>query len=171
MPAFEPWPSWKRRPAPSPNEAVPSSSIGEAWMRVPLLDLKAQYQSLKSALDDAAIRVLESGRYVLGPEVSAFEEEFASTCGSRHAVGVSSGTSALHLALLALGVGPGDEVVTTPFTFVSTVAAVLYTGARPVLVDVAPEALTLDPERLERAMTPRTRAVLPVHLHGQPADM
>ena len=140
-------------------------------MRVPLLDLKAQYQSLKSALDDAAIRVLESGRYVLGPEVSAFEEEFASTCGSRHAVGVSSGTSALHLALLALGVGPGDEVVTTPFTFVSTVAAVLYTGARPVLVDVEPETLTLDPERLERAMTPRTRAVLPVHLHGQPADM
>ena len=140
-------------------------------MRIPLLDLKAQYQSLKPALDDAVIRVLESGRYVLGPEVSAFEEEFAASCGTRHAVGVSSGTSALHLALLALGIGRGDEVVTVPFTFVATVAAVLYTGARPVLVDVDPQTLTLDPERLERAITPRTRAILPVHIHGQPADM
>src|SRR5439155_8638942 len=104
-------------------------------------------------------------------EVSAFEEEFAANCGTRHAVGVSSGTSALHLALLALGIGPGDEVVTVPFTFVATVAAVLYTGARPVLVDVDPETLTLDPEHLERAITPRTRAILPVHIHGQPADM
>src|SRR5437879_716851 len=140
-------------------------------MRIPLLDLKAQYQSLKPALDEAVIRVLESGRYVLGPEVSAFEEEFAATCGTRHAVGVSSGTIALHRALLALGIGRGDEVVTVPFTFVATVAAVLYTGARPVLVDVDPETLTLDPERLERAITPRTRAILPVHIHGQPADM
>lgn len=140
-------------------------------MRIPLLDLKAQYQSLKPALDDAVIRVLESGRYVLGPEVSAFEAEFAATCGTRHAIGVSSGTSALHLALLALGIGRGDEVVTTPFTFVATVAAVLYTGARPVLVDVDPETLTLDPQHLERAITPRTRAIMPVHLHGQPADM
>jgi dTDP-4-amino-4,6-dideoxygalactose transaminase len=140
-------------------------------MRIPLLDLKAQYQSLKPALDDAVIRVLESGRYVLGPEVSAFEAEFAASCGTRHAVGVSSGTSALQLALLALGIGQGDEVITTPFTFVATVAAVLYTGARPVLVDVEQETLTLDPQLLERAITPRTRAVLPVHIHGQPADM
>src|SRR5256886_10392205 len=140
-------------------------------MRIPLLDLKAQYQSLKPALDDAVIRVLESGRYVLGPEVSAFEEEFAASCGTRHAVGVSSGTSALHLALLALGIGRGDEVITVPFTFVATVASVLYTGARPVLVDVEPETLTLDPERLEAAITPRTRAILPVHIHGQPANM
>src|SRR5437870_1769298 len=140
-------------------------------MRIPLLDLKAQYQSLKPALDDAVIRVLESGRYVLGPEVSAFEAEFAAAHGTRHAVGVNTGTSALHLALLALGIGRGDEVVTVPFTFVATVASVLYTGARPVLVDVEPETLTLDPELLERAITPRTRAILPVHLHGQPADM
>jgi dTDP-4-amino-4,6-dideoxygalactose transaminase len=138
---------------------------------VPFLDLKAQYQSLKPALDDAVIRVLESGRYVLGPEVSAFETEFAQTSGTRHAVGVSSGTSALHLALLALGVGPGDEVVTVPFTFVATVAAILYAGAKPVLVDVEPATLTLDPNRLEQAITPRTRAILPVHIHGQPADM
>ena len=140
-------------------------------MRIPLLDLQAQYQSLKPALDGAVIRVLESGRYVLGPEVSAFEAEFAAACGTRHAVGVNSGTSALHLALLALDVGRGDEVVTVPFTFVATVAAVLYTGARPVLVDVEPDTLTMDPERLERAITPRTRAILPVHIHGQPADM
>src|SRR5437870_4164621 len=140
-------------------------------MRIPLLDLKAQYQSLKPALDDAVIRVLESGRYVLGPEVSAFESEFAAACGSRHAIGVNSGTSALHLSLLALGIGHGDEVLTVPFTFVATVAAIVYTGARPVLVDVDPRTLTLDPERLERAITPRTRAIMPVHIHGQPADM
>src|SRR5205823_10654419 len=105
----------KRRPALSLSEAGRSNSPGETWMRIPLLNLKAQYQSLKPALDDAVIRVLESGRYVLGPEVSAFEEEFAANCGTRHAVGVGSGTSALHLALLALGIGPGDEVVTVPF--------------------------------------------------------
>jgi len=140
-------------------------------LRIPFLDLKAQYHSIKPALDDAVIRVLESGRYVLGPEVSAFESEFAGACGTRHAIGVSSGTSALHLALLALDVGPGDEVVTVPFTFVATVAAVMYAGAKPVLVDVEPRTLTLDPARLERAITPRTRAILPVHIHGQPADL
>jgi dTDP-4-amino-4,6-dideoxygalactose transaminase len=140
-------------------------------VRIPLLDLQAQYKSLKPALDSAVIRVLENGRYVLGPEVSAFEAEFAEACGTRHAIGVNSGTSALHLALLALGIGRGDEVITVPFTFVATVGAVLYTGARPVLVDVEPETLTLDPERLERAITPRTKAILPVHIHGQPAHM
>jgi dTDP-4-amino-4,6-dideoxygalactose transaminase len=107
-------------------------------MQIPLIDLRTQYQSLKPQVDAAVIRVLESGRFVLGPEVAAFEAEFAAHCRTRHAIGVSSGTSALHLALLAAGVGPGDEVITVPFTFVATVAAILYTGARPVLVDVEP---------------------------------
>ncbi len=138
---------------------------------IPLLDLQAQYLSLKPDLDAAVGRVLESGHYVLGSEVAAFESEFAAYCDCRHAVGVNSGTSALHLALLACGVGPGDEVVTVPMTFVATAAAVLYTGAHPVLVDVEPHTLTMNPELLEAAITPRTRAILPVHLYGQPADM
>jgi dTDP-4-amino-4,6-dideoxygalactose transaminase len=138
---------------------------------IPLLDLRAQYQTIAGELEAAAHRVLSSGRYVLGPEVEAFEEEFAAYCGSSHCVGVDSGTSALHLALLALGVGPGDEVLTVSHTFVATVAAIRYTGARPVLVDVVPESSTLDPSQLEAAISPRTRAVLPVHLHGRCADM
>jgi dTDP-4-amino-4,6-dideoxygalactose transaminase len=139
--------------------------------RIPLVDLRAQYRALKPRLDAAAIRVLESGRYVLGPEVAAFEAEFAACCRTAHAVGVSSGTSALHLALLAAGVGPGDEVITVPFTFVATVAAIQYAGARPVLVDVERDTLNLDASRLEAAVTARTRAIVPVHLYGQPADM
>jgi dTDP-4-amino-4,6-dideoxygalactose transaminase len=115
--------------------------------------------------------VLESGQYVLGPEVEAFEQEFASYCGARHAVAVNSGTSALHLAFLAAGIGPGAEVVTTPLTFVATAAAIDYAGARPVFVDIDPETLNLDPARAEAAITPRTRAIVPVHLHGRPADM
>ena len=138
---------------------------------VRFIDLKAQYLSLKADIDQAVLRLLESTHYVLGPEVERLEREFAAYCQARHGIGVNSGTSALHLALLAAGVGPGDEVITVPFTFVATVAAIGYTGARAVLVDVDPVSLTMDPGRLERAITPRTRAVLPVHLHGQPADM
>jgi dTDP-4-amino-4,6-dideoxygalactose transaminase len=140
-------------------------------VQIPLIDLRAQYQSLKPRIDAAVGRVLESGRYVLGPEVAAFETEFAAFSGTRHAVGVNTGTSALHLALLAAGVGPGDEVITVPFTFVATVAAIQYTGARPVLVDVEPGTLNMDPSRIAAALTPRTRAIVPVHLYGQPADM
>jgi dTDP-4-amino-4,6-dideoxygalactose transaminase len=140
-------------------------------MQIPLLDLQAQYQSLKPRIDAAVGRVLESGRYVLGPEVAAFETEFAAFCGAGHAVGVNTGTSALHLALLAAGVGPGDEVITVPFTFVATVAAIQYTGARPVLVDVEPGTLNMDPSWIASAVTSRTRAIVPVHLYGQPADM
>ena len=139
--------------------------------RVPLLDLRSQYESLKPRIDAAVGRVFESGIFVLGPEVAAFEREFAAYCGVRHAIGVNSGTSALHLALLAAGVGVGDEVVTVPFTFVATAAAVLYTGARPVFVDVDSDTLTMDPGLVEAVITPRTRAILPVHLYGQPADM
>jgi len=138
---------------------------------IPLVDLKAQHRSIKAELDAAIGSVLESGRFILGPEVQAFEREFGDYCGTRHAVGVNSGTSALHLALLAAGVGPGDEVIAPAFTFVATVAAIEYTGARAILVDVDPLTLTMDPARLEAAITTKTRALIPVHLYGQPADM
>jgi dTDP-4-amino-4,6-dideoxygalactose transaminase len=138
---------------------------------IPFLDLQAQYPSIKDEVDAAVARVLASAHFVLGPEVDAFETEFAAYCESAHCIGVNSGTSALHLALLAAGVGPGDEVVTVSHTFVATVAAIRYTGASPVLVDVCADSSTMDPELLERAITPRTRAVIPVHLYGQCADM
>jgi len=138
---------------------------------LPLVDLRAQYRTIEDEVLAAIRRVLESGQFVLGPETGAFERELAAHCGAGEAVGTNSGTSALHLALLAAGVGPGDEVITVPFTFVATVAAIEYTGARPVLVDVRADSLTMDPTCIEAAITPRTRAILPVHLYGQPADM
>ncbi|MGH7814702.1 MAG: DegT/DnrJ/EryC1/StrS family aminotransferase [Candidatus Binataceae bacterium] len=138
---------------------------------IPFADLKAQYHSIKDEIDRAISGVLESSQFILGKEVAAFEEEFAAYCGAGQAIGVNSGTSALHLALLAAGVGPGDEVITVPFTFVATVAAILYTGATPVFVDIDPVAYTMDPSQLERAITPRTKAIIPVHLYGQAADM
>jgi dTDP-4-amino-4,6-dideoxygalactose transaminase len=138
---------------------------------IPLLDLKAQYASLKGEIDTAVLGVLASAQYVLGDEVARFEQEFADYCGTKHAVAVNTGTSALHLALLALGVGPGDEVITVPFTFVATASAICYTGATPVFVDVEPVTLTMDPAKLEAAITPRTKAIMPVHLYGQMADM
>src|SRR5476649_2442031 len=138
---------------------------------VPFVDLRAEYHSIKSDVDAAIARVLETSQFVLGDEVEAFEHEFAAVCGADHGVAVSSGTAALHLALLAAGVGPGDEVITVPFTFVATVAAIQYTGARAVFVDVDPRSFTMDPSRLERAITSRTKAIMPVHLYGQPADM
>lgn len=142
-----------------------------ANVKVPYLDLKAQYRSIKPEIDAAIGGVLESCQFVLGPEVIAFEQDFAAYCGASECIALNSGTSALHLALLATGIGPGDEVITTPFTFVASVAAILYAGARPVLVDIDPRSFTLDPERIEAAITPRTKAILPVHLYGQPADM
>jgi dTDP-4-amino-4,6-dideoxygalactose transaminase len=138
---------------------------------IPFVDLKAQYRSIKPEIREAIDRVLESSHYVLGPEVKAFEQEFATYCQTEHAVGVNTGTSALHMALLAAGVGPGDEVITVPFTFVATTAAVVYAGATPVFVDVDPVSFTMDPSLIEAAITPRTRAILPVHLYGQVADM
>lgn len=138
---------------------------------IPLIDLKAQHHSLRDEIQAAVGAVLDSGQFVLGSEVAAFEEEFAAYSGARFGVGVNSGTSALHLALLAAGVGPGDEVITVPLTFVATVAAIGYTGARPVLVDVDPESCTIDVSRIEAAITERTKVILPVHLYGQPADM
>ena len=142
-----------------------------ANVKVPYLDLKAQYQSIKPEIDAAIARVLDSCQFVLGSEVAGFEQEFAAYCGTTECIALNSGTSALHLALLAAGVGPGDEVITVPFTFVASVAAVCYTGARPVLVDIDPRSFTMDPAAVEAAITPRTKAILPVHLYGQPADM
>ena len=138
---------------------------------IPLADLKAQYRSVKPDIDAAIAHVLENAQFALGPAVEAFEREFASYCGTTEAVAVNTGTSALHVALLAVGVRPGDEVITVPFTFVATVAAIEYAGAKPVFVDIDPDYHTMDPSALERAITPRTRAVMPVHLFGQPADM
>jgi dTDP-4-amino-4,6-dideoxygalactose transaminase len=138
---------------------------------IPYLDLQAQYRAIKPDIDEAVLRVLDSAQFILGPEVAAFEQAFARYCGVDHAIGVNSGTSALHLALLALGIGKDDEVITVPFTFVATVSAIVYAGARPVFVDVEPQTLTMDPAQLERSITPRTRAIVPVHLYGQPADM
>ena len=138
---------------------------------IPLVDLKAQYHAIKAEIDAAITGVLESSQFVLGTEVQAFEEAFAAYCGGKYAVAVNSGTSALHLSLLAAGVGPQDEVITSPFTFVATVAAIRYTGAKPVFVDIDPRSFTLDPAHIKAAITPRTKVILPVHLYGQPADM
>ena len=138
---------------------------------IPLLDLKAQYRTIQSEIREAIDRVLESSQFVLGSEVAAFEEEFAAYCGAKHGIAVSSGTSALHLAMLAAGVGPGDEVITVPFTFVASVAAITYTGAQPVFVDIDPKSYTMNASQIERAISKKTKAILPVHLYGQPADM
>ncbi len=132
--------------------------------KIPLLDLKAQYHSIKPEIDAAISGVLESSQFVLGAEVTAFEEEFAAYCGTAECVALNSGTSALHLALLAAGVCPADEVITVPFTFVASVAAVAYTGATPVLVDIDPQSFTIDPAAIETAIALRTKAILPVHL-------
>ena len=138
---------------------------------IPFADLQSQYRSIKSEIDAAIGRVLDSAQFILGEEVAAFERDFAQYCQASETVAVNSGTSALHLALLAAGIGPGDEVITVPFTFVATVSAIGYTGARAVFVDIEPEYFTIDPAKIEAAITSRTRAIIPVHLYGQPADM
>ena len=132
---------------------------------------RAQYESHREAIDEAIKRVLESGRYILGDEVSAFEREFADYVGVRDAIGVGSGTEALHLALVACGVGAGDEVITVAHTAVATAAAIELCGATPIFVDIEPDYFTLNPDRFEDAITSRTKAVVPVHLYGQPADL
>ncbi len=138
---------------------------------IPFVDLKAQYQSIKPEIDEAVARVLNTTQFILGAEVEAFEEEFAAYCGTRYCVGVNSGTSALHLALLAAGVKPGDEVITVSYTFIATAAAIRYAGATPVLVEIEPRTCLIDPTKVEAAITSRTRAIIPVHLYGQCADM
>ena len=140
-------------------------------MRIPLVDLEAQYRTIKDEVDAAIQRVLDQGQFILGPDVWQFEEEIAACCGSRFAVGVASGTDALHLALLACGIGPGDEVISTPFTFIATAEAITHCGAIPVFVDINPGTCNIDTDKIEPRITGRTRAILPVHLYGQPADM
>jgi dTDP-4-amino-4,6-dideoxygalactose transaminase len=138
---------------------------------IPFLDLKAQYKSIKDEIDNAVLKVLDSTQFALGDEVFAFEKEFAAYCCADEGIAVNTGTSALHLAFLAAGIGPGDEVITTPFTFVATVAAIDYTGAKAVFVDIDPVSYTIDVTKIEQAITERTKAIIPVHLYGQPADM
>ncbi len=140
-------------------------------MTVKFLDLGQQYRAIKDELDAAVIATLESSIFVLGPEVEAFEREFAAKHDVAHGIAMHSGTAALHLAMLALGVGPGDEVIVPAMTFTATAAAVCYCGATPVFADVDPKSHTLDPASFEERITPRTKAVIPVHLYGQPADM
>ncbi len=138
---------------------------------IPFVDLKTQYNSIKEDIGDAVAKVFESTQFVLGTEVVAFESEFAAYCSADYGIAVNTGTSALHLALLAAGIGSGDEVITVSFTFVATVAAICYTGAKPVFVDIDPTSFTIDVTKIEQAITERTKAILPVHLYGQPADM
>jgi dTDP-4-amino-4,6-dideoxygalactose transaminase len=145
-------------------------------MEIPVFELSRQYRQLKAEMDRAISRTLQSGRYILGEEVAAFESDFADYCGVRHAVGVGSGTEALHLALLACDVRPGDDVITAPNTAVPTVCAIVAAGARPVFVDIEPKTFNLDPEQLGAYLaaqpTPiRAKAIVPVHLYGNPADM
>lgn len=136
-----------------------------------MADLAAQYQSLKNELDSAVLGVIGNGRYILGDNVKLLEQEVAHACGAEYGIGVASGTDALILALSAVGVGEGDEVITTPFTFVATVEAISLLGAKPVFADIDPGTFNLDPAEVERKITRKTRAILPVHLYGQPADV
>ena len=138
---------------------------------IPQIDLKRQHEALRAELMDAAARVLDSCRFILGPEGRALERELADLCGARHGVGTGSGTDALLLALKAVGVRPGDEVITSAFSFVASATTIVMAGATPVYVDIEPDTLNLDPARVERAITPRTRAIVPVHLYGQVAAM
>jgi dTDP-4-amino-4,6-dideoxygalactose transaminase len=138
---------------------------------IPYLDLAAQIRGIRPDLDAVIARTLDNCSFCLGPDVVQFEKDFAKFCGAEHCVAYNSGTSALHVAMLLLGVGPGDEVVTTPFTFVATSWAISYVGAKPVYVDIDDAAMNLDPKLLERAITPKTKAVMPVHLYGHPFDL
>jgi dTDP-4-amino-4,6-dideoxygalactose transaminase len=138
---------------------------------IPYLDLAAQMRPLRKEIDAAIARTLDQCSFCLGPDVVQFEKDFAKACGAQHCVGFNSGTSALHVALLLHGVGAGDEVITTPHTFVATSWAISYVGAKPVYVDIDDATFNLDPARVERAITPRTKALLPVHLYGHPCDL
>jgi len=140
-------------------------------VKVPFLDVRASYIELKSELDAASVRVMESGWFILGEEVAAFENEFAAYCGVEHCIGVGNGLDGLHLTLRAMGIGPGDEVIVPANTYIACWLAVSQAGATPVPVEPNEKTYNLDPDRIEAAITPRTKAIMPVHLYGQPADM
>jgi len=140
-------------------------------MQIPMVDLKIQLESLRDEIESGFRQVLDSTQFILGPQGRLLEEEVADYCGVRHAIAVASGTDALHLALRAAGVGPGDEVITTAFTFIATAEAIGHVGAEPVFVDIEPATFNIDVDQIEAAITHRTRAILPVHLFGQPADL
>jgi dTDP-4-amino-4,6-dideoxygalactose transaminase len=146
-------------------------SVSNQYASFPFVDLKRQYRAICDEVHQAIQNVLDQCTFASGPAVAAFEADFARYCGVHHCIGVNSGTSALHLALLACGVGPGDEVITVPMTFVATAWAISYVGARPVFVDIEPDTFTIDISQVERAITSRTRAILPVHLYGQMAEI
>src|SRR5271170_4107496 len=143
----------------------------EPGLAFPFLDLKAQFVGIRDEVLEAVTRVLQSQHFILGPEVKQFEQEIAGRLGAKYAIGCASGTDALTLALMAAGIGPGDEVITTPFSFVATAGSIVQVGAKPVFVDIQPASFNLDPSQLEPAVTQKTRAILPVHLFGLPADM
>lgn len=140
-------------------------------MPVPFFDNKIQHAQIRNEVDGAISSVVDSGHFILGPSVKALEDEVAKYSGAKYGIGVANGTEAIHLALLACGIKAGDEVITTPFTFVATIEAILYIGARPVFVDIAPKTFNLDPKKIEKAITKKTKAILPVHLYGLCADM
>ena len=146
--------------------SVPPKSVA-----VPALDLKSQYHSIRDEIDEVVRRVIESQMFVMGPEVSQLEAELADYCGAAFGIACASGTDALLLPLMAKEIGPGDEVITTPYTFFATASSIWRTGARPIFVDIEPDTYNIDPTRIEAAITPRTRAIIPVHLYGQTADM
>jgi dTDP-4-amino-4,6-dideoxygalactose transaminase len=136
-----------------------------------MVDVVGQYRRIQKEVDDAVRKVLDSGRFILGPEVAEFEGKVAGYLGSQYAVACASGTDALQVAMMALGIGPGDEVITTPFSFVATTETIALLGARPVYLDIDPETFNINPAGFEKAITPRTKAIIPVHLYGQAADM
>ena len=140
-------------------------------MNIPMVDLKGQYESLKNEIDSAMLQALSETRFILGPNVQAFDQEAADYLGVKHAISCASGTDALHLALLAAGIRAGDEIITTAFTFIATGEAIRYIGAVPVFVDIYENSLNIDPALVRAAVTNKTRAILPVHLFGQAADM
>jgi len=140
-------------------------------MKIPLVDLRTQYHALAGEIREAIEQVMEQGDFILGKDVAAFEEEFAHFCGTKYAVGLASGTDAIQLGLMALGIQPGDEVITAPNSFIASASGISFAGARPVFADVDPTTYTLDPAAVERAVTPKTKAIVPVHLYGQPAEM
>ena len=140
-------------------------------MKVPFVDLKSLHSEIKDDLREVFDRVLDNSSFVLGPEVQKFEQEFATYCGTEHCVALNTGTAAIHLALAALNIGRGDEVITVPHTFIATAEAITAVGAKPVFIDIDPDSFTMDPALLAAAITPRTRAIIPVDLYGQVADM